>query len=305
MMPLLPIERRDAVREQYPWLLERDQAMVVGTDLDALISAAFMHHHFNWQPIGVYNLKEIYAADGASNDDLKRAIWVDLDIARSDIRSVGHHILTNRPGETISGLSGYLNPNLLRSISMRQFARKYPLSTLHLLMWLTNKDAPGKVSDEFAIWLPDSCWIIAQKYSRNVREWLTNWMPHPFLISTVDACNTRDYEEAMGEFLKEFRRNVPLPVGRGQIQSVNLGLHGYQCRYSDPRSEAGLVQQTLDYLADLMNFQPMHFPHEYRQIPGVRNRHVSDLADFIVREEIFSYVMPNSGIINFTSFDDF
>jgi hypothetical protein len=110
MMPLLPIERRDAVREQYPWLLERDQAMVVGTDLDALISAAFMHHHFNWQPIGVYNLKEIYAADGASNDDLKRAIWVDLDIARSDIRSVGHHILTNRPGETISGLERLAKP---------------------------------------------------------------------------------------------------------------------------------------------------------------------------------------------------
>ncbi|MGN6360233.1 MAG: hypothetical protein ACTHNK_07585, partial [Thermomicrobiales bacterium] len=71
------------------------------------------------------------------------------------------------------------------------------------------------------------------------------------------------------------------------------------------RSEAGLVRQTLGYLADLMNFQPMRFSREYRQIPGVRNRHVSDLANFIVREEIFSYVMPNSGIINFTSFDDF
>jgi hypothetical protein len=89
-------------------------------------------------------------------------------------------------------------------------------------MWLADKEAPGKAIDDFAIWLPDSCWIIAQKYSRNVQEWLSNWMPHPFLISTVNTCNSRDYEEAMRGFLEEFRRNVPLPVGRGQIQLVDF-----------------------------------------------------------------------------------
>jgi hypothetical protein len=304
--PRSPAEIREVILADYPWVRERGQTMVLGTDLDALISAAFMYQHFDWTPVGVYNLKSIFAADGATNEQLRDAVWVDLDIAREEIRSIGHHILTNARTERLPEHRQSLNPNLVRGISLAQFARKYPLSTHHLLMWLTDTPAPGRPTDRYLIWLPDSCWITAQgRWLDNVRDWLTNWMPHPFLLDSVEDCRTLPYEEGMHEFLTEFDLNVPLPAGRGQTRSLHLGITGFQCRYDDPRTQSGQVQQTLNYLAELMGWRPMSFPAGYQEIVGIRNRHQTNLPDFLHRENIFSYALPNAGVINFTSFDGF
>ena len=299
---------RDDILSKFPWVVQPNQNMVIGCDLDALLSAAFMYHHFNWQPVGVYNLKAIYVADGFTNADVKDAVWVDLDIARVDIKSIGHHILTNRIDEILPEHEQSLNPNLLRGRSVGQFARKYPLSTQMLLMWLTGKPAPGNDTDPYLIWLPDSCWISAQherKYLANVRDWITNWMPHPFLAETVELPQTEEYERNMMRFLANFSANVPLKPGRGQTKSRWLSITGYQCRYSDPAIQNEQVQKTLNYLAQLAGWKAMPLPKTYQVIQGTANRHITDLAGFLNREEVFSYAIPNAGVISYTSFTDF
>ncbi len=299
-----PQQTRTEILLRYPWVMQRDQKMVVGTDLDALMCAAFMHHHFGWQPIGVYNLQAIYAADGAADDDLKQAIWLDLDIARAEIKSIGHHILTQQNAEVIPAHAQSLNPNLLRGISAAQFKRKYPLATLHLLMWLSDQSVPGRPTDQFLFWLPDSCWITAQsQWLPNVREWLRNWIPQPFLLQTVEACRTRAYEERMNEFLTEFARRVPLKLGRGQTTSKWLKLTGYQCRFENPAEQWADVQATLDYIAQLIGWNSVPFPKHYRVIRGVRNHQYS--PEFWKRNDLFSYAITHAGTINFTTFKNF
>jgi microsomal dipeptidase-like Zn-dependent dipeptidase len=108
----------------------------------------------------------------------------------------------------------------------------------------------------------------------------------------------------MQGFLQDLRRQVSLAAGRGQTKSKWLNLTGYQFRYRDPRVQAGDIQAAIDYLVSLTGWKRMVIPTDYREIPGVRNCHERDLADFIVRENIFSYAIPNSGVINFTSFED-
>jgi hypothetical protein len=172
-------------------------------------------------------------------------------------------------------------------------------------MWLTDKDVPGKPTDDYTIWLPDSCWINGQKYSRNVQEWLSNWMPQPFLASTVQRCDTLGYEVEMRDFLEEFGRNVPLPAGRGQIRSSRLQLHGHQCRYSDPIFQSAPVQQTLDYLSSLMDFRTMRFPSKYRLIRGIRRQRTIPVSGFVIPENVFSYAIPKRDMLDFTLFDNF
>lgn len=301
-----PEEIRSAIRGDFPWIEQRDQPMVIGTDLDALMSAALLYHYLGWQPIGVYNLKAIYAADGATDADLKDAVWVDLDIAREEIRSIGHHILTNTRGEVIPAHQQSLNPNLLRRISVGQFSRKYPLSTLHLLMWLINTPAPGGTAAPYLMWLPDSCWITAQgRWLMNIVDWLENWMPNPFLLETVMLCGSESYEKAMFAFLSEMVQHTPLRPGQGQTTSKYLALRGYQFRFDNPAAQSLEVQTTLNYLSRITGWKAMPFPTEYRVIAGVQNRHQKNLEEFLRREEVFSYVIPNPGIIRYTSFDDF
>ena len=303
-----PESIRDDIVSKFPWVVQPNQNMVIGCDLDALLSAAFMFHHFNWKPIGVYNLKAIYVADGFTNMDVKNAVWVDLDIARADIKSIGHHILTNRADEILPEHAQSLNPNLLRGRSVGQFARKYPLSTQMLLMWLTGKPAPGKETDPYLIWLPDSCWITAQypeKYLPNVRDWITNWMPHSFLVETVELPQTQEYEQKMRDFMRNLAANSFLGMEKGQTHSKWYGLKGHQCNYDNPVMQNEQVEETLNYLAQLSEWEKMPFPKEYRVIPCVQktiDRQGIDLAEFIVSKEIFSYAIISRETIKFTSF---
>lgn len=302
-----PNDIRSDIIERFPWAVQHNIRMVIGTDLDALLSAAFMHHHFEWEPVGVYDLQTIYAADGVSNSELKDAVWLDLDIAREEIKSIGHHVLQNKRNEVFEGHRLSLNPNLLRGMSVQQFPRKYPLATIHFVMWVTGQSAPGTPDDQYLFWLPDSCWITAQfeeRFLPNVRDWITHWMPHPFLLETFERCQTESYEVGMADFLQRTAGRMALRPGRGQTKSRWRKLGGYQFRYK-PLLEGVQAQAALNVLAEVTGWKVMTFPKNFRTIQGVKNRHQTDLSNFIEREEIFSYVIPNPGVINFTSFEEF
>ncbi len=303
-----PDRTRAALLARFPWLTRPYQTMVIGCDLDALLSAAFLHHYFGWQAVGVYNLRTIYAAEAASDADLKAAVWVDLDIARADIRSIGHHVLTATPRDDFPEHVQSLNPNLVRGMSAQNFRRKFPLSTHHLLLWLTGLPAPGRPCDPYLLWLPDSCWITAQfeeRYLPNAREWIQNWMPHPFLVETIEQCKTQQYEENMRVFLSNFAARVPLPAGQGQTRSRWFHLTGHQTRYDDPITQNDAVQQTLDHLARLLDWRPLVLPRTWRTIRSAANRHRTALSDFKRGEHVFSWAIPNAGLVNYTLFDNF
>lgn len=298
-------QRRNEILLSFPWVDERDRLMVVGADLDALFSALLLHHFRGWTIAGVYNFRSIYMADGYDLEDVLDAVWVDLDIAKARVKSVGHHILTQQADHVPPGLTNCLNPNLLRGVSKGKFKAKYPLATIHLLMWLLGVAPPRKKDDKYLFWLPDSCWITAQgKYAENMRDWLLRWMDVPFLTQTMADCNTETYEQGMMEFLSRFSKQVPIKQGKGQTISKFLGLHGYQCRFGDMASDYGVVERALKGLGRFTGWSVPPLPAKWRTVAGVRNYHESNLSKFLEKNNVFSYVFPNRGVFNYTVFDE-
>lgn len=283
---LPPEESRSNLLAKHPWMMERGLPMVVGTDLDALMSALFLHHVRQWRIVGFYNLESIYGVQGESLESLRKAVWVDLDIAQADIRSIGHHILTQRREEVPTVLRSSLNPNLHRGISAGQFARKYPLAALHWLAWLLDQKFECRSRlQRCLLWLPDSAWIVVQKYRANVEDWLRNFMPHRALLATFADCDTRAFESSMANL---FARLAPLEgfrqQTRGQIRSRNLGLQGFQFRMSDPTSEQPQIQAAFAELGAIMGWKTPTLPPMRELIRGTINPHKTDLAKFLLSE---------------------
>jgi hypothetical protein len=84
---------------------------------------------------------------------------------------LGHHVLRLTPADRLPELSAKCNLNELvgRSVQ-RGFTRKYPLGTVHFLMWLYDVDLPPHPDAELLIWLADSTYINAQ-----ARSWRRDW----------------------------------------------------------------------------------------------------------------------------------
>jgi hypothetical protein len=109
----------------------------------------------------------------------------------------------------------------------------------------------------------------------------------------------------MRAFLADFAARVPLPAGTGQTRSRWLGLSGHQTRYDDPAAQNEAVQATLDHLAHLLDWRPLVLPRRFRAIHSAANRHRTALADFTRGPHIFSWAIPNAGLVNYTVFDNF
>ncbi len=107
--------------------------MIIGNDLDALLSAQFLQHTLGWSIAGFYNYTTLYHDPAI---DPRECVWVDLDIYDPACGSIGHHILRPTPTDRIPGHRSSVNPNLLRGIDQTDFTHKYPLGTIHLLLWL-------------------------------------------------------------------------------------------------------------------------------------------------------------------------
>ncbi len=110
-------------------------------------------------------------------------VFLDHDIYRREIPSVGHHMLQWQKDILLPGHEQSLNPNLLRGVTAEEFGRKYPFGTLHLLLachsaWHPEwRETKLRLSRDF---LPvllnvDSAMQSAFTYLRNAMEWL-EWM---------------------------------------------------------------------------------------------------------------------------------
>ena len=167
---------RTDITHQYPWLTQRRRPMIIGNDIDALLSAQFLYHVLDWTVAGFYNYTSLYHDPAI---DPRECVWVDLDVYHADLLSIGHHILRPTPADRIPGHRASVNPNLLRGIDQTNFVHKYPLGTIHFLLWLHDIRIRNRRPARLMLWLADSTWINAQRYRANVRDWLTHWNSVP------------------------------------------------------------------------------------------------------------------------------
>lgn len=304
MDKLSPNEYRRQILERFPWILERDRHMILSTDLDGILCGIYMHHFFGWKIAGFYDLERICISQQVQLQD---AIWLDLDISHPQIYSVGHHILTLKPSEPLSlppMLEKCLNPNIERMISRKEFQRKYPFATIHLLIWLHSDSINGQLDDfqKMLLYFADSSWINAQRYNKNCRDWVENFIDLPLLVEMVEQAPTVEFEHRAEQFVK-ILEDTGIRRGRGQVTSQFLGIGGYQVRFTIPPNNPEDLQNKMSSLARIMGWKSeITIPLEYRVIFGKRISDYINNPKFenIIQYKPFSYAITNRNQINYT-----
>lgn len=322
------------IRARHPWLDARGLNVVLGDDLDSVMCGVLMHHLRGWRVIGFYtDYARVWHPEGINPHTLRDAVWLDLDISQEEIKSIGHHILLAGDSDDLACHRESVNPNLFRGVTGRPgrgrsgehgedcrcggrtFPHKYPLGTIHFLLWLFGVDAGNLEPLQIGLlWLPDSSWINGQshKYRRNVLDWVRNWISHPDLVSTVNLIDSEDFEREMRDAVFQAIESTGFGRGTGQVTSRHLGLGGHQCQFGDPNKRHRHIQALADLLATTFRWSRVEIPAPpYGSVVGVRNpvrhtlasvrRDFGSLDRFVRRQRTFSYVIPNAGQLNYTT----
>ena len=181
-----------AVRKEFANLFRRSRQCIISVDIDGILSAVLASHLFEWEVVGFYTLTDLWVSPKSLPKDernpeaaLRKAgvAFLDHDIYRSEIDSIGHHLLQWSPDTPIplhtEGRSS-LNPNLLRGITKREFGRKYPFGTFHFLLacasaWdLLRGFEPDDEMTALLLHI-DSSFVNAINYQDNALDWL-DWL---------------------------------------------------------------------------------------------------------------------------------
>lgn len=323
---------KTSILYKHPWLEPGREALnlVIGDDLDAALSAAlFLRAHPNAKIIGIYSkYTTVYYAAGCAWNDVLNAVWLDLDIYHAPCKSLGHHIVRVNARQELPGLQNSLNLNDLWGKALhKKFDQKYPLGTVHFLMWLYKQEIPNLPNADVLLWLADSAFINAQAktyrkrwregtsewverdgFKWNVKSWLHGAIQVPSLQRTFEQVDTRAFEERMRAFQQTMQAQG-FQQGEGQVASHHLKLFGYQCQ---PVGEVGAyVLRLLDFVAHGTGwtFAPAQVD-ALKSLQSKTGKRVSEkleripqdeFASFLERRSVFSYVFTHFDTINYTT----
>ncbi len=224
---------KKSIIQAYPWLYDNSpKNVIMGDDLDSGLSTLlYLINNLNAILVGIYtSYNKIFFNSKLSKADLENCIYIDLDIYHKNCRSIGHHIVRINNSDKLEGFNSSCNLNELenRSIS-NQFGKKYPLGTVHFLIWLYDTVIPNSKYAENLIWLADSSFINGQshRFRSNVSDWVTNLMSSPQLQAGFINIDTEIFESEI-EQLQNLMLKTGLNKGSGQVTSKYKKLTGFQ-----------------------------------------------------------------------------
>lgn len=159
----------------FPWILQKDQFCILSPDSDGLLCGLFMSSHLNWKIKGFYDGKIMLIEKGFTAKD---CIFLDMEIFRKDIRSVGHHMVQfnkKRKPTSWDNFKDCIQPNNLRDYDgYKDFRLKYPLATIHFLLGIMGSKMPIKIPESAIcpLFFTDGTFNVLFKYPENVLNWL-------------------------------------------------------------------------------------------------------------------------------------
>lgn len=206
-----------ALLKRFPWITDRNLRCIISPDADGMLCGLFMAHYLNWQVAGYYdNGKNLIIKKGVRAEE---CVFVDTEIYRPNVNSIGHHISLLRADNTRIKLDNYrncLNPNNLRGRTLKEnFILKYPMGTIHLLLGIVGREMKIDYAE-------NSYFIILQadgtinrfldRYSENLYDWLRylgaedqNHILNKILRKTT---NLIELNRAYVEYVKKFVRGA-------------------------------------------------------------------------------------------------
>lgn len=125
----------DNIIAKYPWVTRQEQNCILSPDSDGLLCGLLMSHYLGWRIRGFYDGKVIIIEE---NINPKDCIFLDMEIFRPNIRSIGQHMVmydkANLPPNW-NNFNKCISINNLRNYDFKNdFKLKYPLGTIHVLL---------------------------------------------------------------------------------------------------------------------------------------------------------------------------
>lgn len=213
----------EEVIKNYPWLVEKGHNCVISPDADGMLCGLFMSHFLNWKIVGYYdNGKNLILKKGLKAED---CVFLDTEIRRPNIKSVGHHISLFRRKDSEEILEGYkncLNPNNLRGKTLKEgFSGKYPMGTIHLLISIVSQSREINFSnDSFFVILQADGTInrFLDRYSENLNDWLgyLGVSENGHILNKILSKETtllkinNEYVDYIRRFVKEKKDKIPI-----------------------------------------------------------------------------------------------
>lgn len=128
------INYKEVIKE-YPWIVKRGQNCILSPDSDGLLCGLFMSNYLGWKIKGFYDGKILILDKNVSAKD---CVFLDVEIFRKEIKSVGHHMVLfnkNKKPRSWKNFENSIQPNIFRDYdAYKDFRLKYPLATIHMLM---------------------------------------------------------------------------------------------------------------------------------------------------------------------------
>jgi len=160
---------------KYDWILKPNQNCVLSPDSDGFLCGLFMSSYLNWNIVGFYDGK----VSVINNHTLENPIFLDIEIFRKDIKSMGHHMLQvnkkHKPNNW-ENFDNCIQPNNIRNYDGKNnFRLKYPLATIHFLICIISYKYKNITINDSAIpplFFTDGVYNILFSYPENVLNWL-------------------------------------------------------------------------------------------------------------------------------------
>ena len=302
--------------------IDNINGMIIGNDLDALLSACLLNSQYGWDIVGIYDYESLWFDSNLSKQEFlknmksQQYLAVDLDIYRNYLPSIGHHILSLHKEDILPQHENTINPNLTNGITHQKFKQKYPMGTVHLLMWLLNEYPSLTRLGELLIWLADSTFINAQshRFSDNVKYWLDDLVPNRVLKHGLGEVESQSFEEEMENSVFPELEKTGLARGKGQVRSKHKKLQGYQCQWQIPNESQKSILSLLNLIYRNTGGDVPELPKSFTEIAGNRNKfrftkmdEKKDgfLRNFLAEKKVFSYVITNRYLLNYTTGIDF
>jgi len=296
---------RTNIINKYPWIDEQNHQFIISADYDGLICASLLNHFKKWNLVGYYNLESIWL----SNDALKNKnhlIWVDLNVIPKQGRSIGGHI-TSIKDEVVSGFDTSLNPNMIAKINSSNFKKKFPLSTILLLLWIYNIKIPKTLLAKMLILHSDSSWLKAQHYIDNTNWWIDNLEGYrwKWFLNNIDS---RTYENRVEDLLYPKINEIYATSGFSKLSSKYLNIKSIELKFN-PDKDQDIIHNLFNLFATTLKWTPPIIPKISTKIDGkkyrvaLKNIKKNGLEKFIKKNKVFSYAITSPETLTYTTFN--
>src|SRR3972149_2145719 len=257
----------EKIVKDYPWIIKRGQNCILSPDSDGLLCGLFMSTYLDWRIKGFYDGKVMLLDKDISAKD---CVFLDMEVFRKDIKSVGHHMVQFNKKKRPSNWNNYKNciqPNNLRNYDgYKDFRLKYPLATIHFLSGIVGSKIKLTIPQSAIcpLFYVDGVFKNLFGYPENCIDWLRyldaksnkNNLHEIFFNEHYSVYNLmvalKDFFTQISEISENRNGNDKIKISNTKGEPVNPKMSGKTCELNEEEKQKS--EKFLKILSGLTNW---------------------------------------------------